>query len=157
MNPDFLCIAGRLRMLSRVATGIYNEAFVAVGTTFAQAVLLMRIFAQPGIRQAELSRQLQIEKSALSRDVRLLQRNGWLANDRQRGLQLTEEGTRVAKQSHKIWKALTAEMHQQLGPEAVQGLRLLSTQLFAIQFDNLKQNPPSTHDNNPTPEPTLAE
>jgi DNA-binding MarR family transcriptional regulator len=157
MANEFICIAGRLRLLSRVATGMYNEAFAPTGTTFAQAVLLMRIFARPGIRQAELSRQLQIEKSALSRDVQLLQRNGWLADDRQRGLFLTDEGSRVAKQSHKIWKALTAEMHDKLGPEAVQGLALLSQQLLAIQTINPKTIPQHPDDNDRTPEPALAE
>jgi DNA-binding MarR family transcriptional regulator len=133
MANELICVAGRLRLLARVATGLYNEAFAPTGTTFAQAVLLMRIFARPGIRQAELGRLLQIEKSALSRDVQLLQRNGWLTDNRRTGLFLTDEGTRVAKQSHKIWKALTLNMHEQLGPEAVQGLATLSAQLLNKQ------------------------
>ncbi len=141
MTAETICIAGRLRLLARVATGIYNEAFAPTGTTFAQAVLLMRIFAKPGIRQAELGRLLQIEKSALSRDVSLLQRNGWLTDNLRRGLFLTDEGIRVAKQGHKIWKALTLEMHQKLGPDAVQGLALLSDQLLALQPPDSEINP----------------
>lgn len=135
MNPnptENYCIAGRLRLLSRVVTGLYNEAFASEGVTFAQAGLLMRIFAQPGIRQAALARTLQIEKSAMSRDVQLMQRNGWLTDNVKNGLFLTEVGTATAKRCHKIWKALHQNALDQLGPEAVAGLSLFSDKLLHI-------------------------
>ena len=134
MNPeqtpnDTYCIAGRLRMLTRVVTSRYNVAFVSEGVTFAQAGLLMRIFAQPGIRQAQLSKLLQIEKSAMSRDVQLLQRNGWLTDNRRNGLFLTEEGYLLAKRCHKIWKVLNQEVRDELGADAVNGLTIFSEKL----------------------------
>ena len=129
MNSDNYCIAGRLRMLSRIITGRYNEAFSVEGVTFAQAGLLMRIFAQPGIRQTTLAKQLQIEKSAMSRDVQLLQKNGWLTDNLRNGLFLTDEGTALAKRCHKIWKVLNAQIREELGPDAVDGLTIFSDQL----------------------------
>ncbi len=117
-------------MLSRVITGRYNEAFAAEGVTFAQAGLLMRIFAQPGIRQTALSKQLQIEKSAMSRDVQLLQKNGWLDETRRNGLFLTDEGTQLAKRCHKIWKVLNAQIRDELGADAVDGLTVFSDKLL---------------------------
>ncbi|MBD2756888.1 MarR family winged helix-turn-helix transcriptional regulator [Spirosoma validum] len=129
MNTETYCIAGRLRMLARVATGLYNDAFTGENVTFAQAGLLMHIFAQPGIRQSALSKTLQIEKSAMSRDVQLMYKNGWLTDNR-RGLFLTEEGSLLAKRCHKIWKELNQRVHAELGPEAVNGLTLLSESLL---------------------------
>ncbi len=117
-------------MLARVVTGRYNDAFTSEGVTFAQAGLLMRIFAQPGIRQAQLSKLLQIEKSAMSRDVQLLQRNGWLTDNRRNGLFLTEEGRLLAKRCHKIWKVLNQEMRDELGADAVDGLTTFSEKLI---------------------------
>ncbi|MGF7217143.1 DNA-binding MarR family transcriptional regulator [Spirosoma lacussanchae] len=130
MEAGTYCIAGRLRMLARLITGRYNEAFTAEGVTFAQAGLLMRIFAQPGIRQSVLARQLQIEKSAMSRDVQLLQKNGWLTDNRRKGLFLTEAGTILAKRCHKRWKVLNAQVHDELGADVVNGLTLLSEKLI---------------------------
>ncbi|WP_461148125.1 MarR family winged helix-turn-helix transcriptional regulator [Spirosoma pulveris] len=130
------CIAGRLRMLARVVTGRYNEAFTSEGVTFAQAGLLMHIFAQPGIRQAELSKQLQIEKSAMSRDVQLLQRNGWLTDNLRNGLFLTEEGRLLAKRCHKIWKALNEQVRNDLGTNAVDGLSVFSSQVLTKLLPN---------------------
>ena len=125
------CIAGRLRMLARVVTGRYNNAFISENVTFAQAGLLMHIFAQSGIRQAELSKLLQIEKSAMSRDVQLLQKNGWLTDNLRNGLFLTEEGTLLAKRCHKIWKALNGEIHNELGADAVDGLTIFSDNVLS--------------------------
>ncbi|MVM39177.1 MarR family transcriptional regulator [Spirosoma sp. HMF3257] len=130
MNPETYCIAGRLRMLARVMTGRYNDAFTQEGVTFAQAGLLMHIFALPGVRQSELSKRLQIEKSAMSRDVQLLQKNGWLTDNLRNGLFLTEEGRLLAKRCHKIWKALNHQVHEELGPNAVDGLSTLSDKIL---------------------------
>ncbi len=121
-----LCVAGQMRRLARMVTNLYNDAFVGEGVTFAQASLLMFIFAQPGVRQTTLSQQLQIEKSALSRDVQLLQRNGWLTDNIRQGLYLTEEGRLLAKRCHKIWRALNTQVRDQLGSEALTGLSALS-------------------------------
>lgn len=134
MNTENYCIAGRLRMLTRVMTGRYNEAFTHEGVTFAQAGLLMRIFAQPGIRQAALSKQLQIEKSAMSRDVQLLQKNGWLTDNLRSGLFLTDEGTLLAKRCHKIWKVLNQQVWEELGPDTVAGLSAFSDKILPINI-----------------------
>ena len=112
-----------------MVTGLYNEAFTAEDVTFAQAGLLMYVFAQPGIRQVTLSKQLHIEKSAMSRDIQLLQRNGWITDNVRNGLYLTEVGTQTAKRCHKIWKGLNQQVREQLGEEAVSGLSIVSTKL----------------------------
>jgi DNA-binding MarR family transcriptional regulator len=134
--PNSYCIAGTLRMLARVVTGRYNDAFIAEGVTFAQAGLLMRIFAQPGVRQAELSKSLQIEKSAMSRDVQLLQKNGWLTDNLRNGLFLTEEGRLLAKRCHKIWKVFNEQIRTDIGPDAVDGLTVFSDTVFTKLLPN---------------------
>ncbi|GAB3993363.1 hypothetical protein GCM10028807_28400 [Spirosoma daeguense] len=130
MNTETYCIAGRLRMLARVIYTRYNDAFAGEDVTFAQAGLLMHIFAQPGIRQAALSKRLQIEKSAMSRDVQLLQKKGWLTDNIRSGLFLTEEGRLLAKRCHKIWKVLNQQVWTELGPDATDGLTAFSNNVL---------------------------
>lgn len=127
------CIAGRLRMLSRMITSLYNEAFAAEGVTFAQASLLMQILSQPGVRQVVLSKRLQIEKSALSRDIQLLQRKGWLTDQVRNGLFLTEPGRQIAQRCQTIWQALHRQVEEQLGEETVQALAQISRQIFNLK------------------------
>ena len=117
-------------MLARIITGRYNDAFVSEGITFVQAGLLMHIFAQPGVRQTVLAKALQIEKSAMSRDVLLLQKKGWLTDNLRSGLFLTEEGSLLAKRCHKIWKVLNQQVHSELGTTAVAGLSNFSDKLL---------------------------
>lgn len=99
----------------------------------------MRIFAQPGIRQVALSKALQIEKSAMSRDIQLLERNGWIAPNVREGLFLTELGTTTAKRCHKIWKQLNQTIREELGTEAVDGLSQFSERML-----NVKKNDRTT-------------
>ncbi|RRB11923.1 MarR family transcriptional regulator [Larkinella knui] len=122
-------------MLSRVITSLYNEAFAAEGVTFAQASLLMQIFGEPGIRQMTLSKRLQIEKSALSRDVQLLQRHGWITDAVRAGLFLTETGKQVAGRCQTRWKAMHEQVGGQLGPEAVEALAQISNQILTLKID----------------------
>ncbi len=128
-DPNF-CVAGRMRLLTRIVTNRYNEAFAGERVTFAQASLLMFLFAQPGVRQTVLSQQLQIKKSAMSRDVQLMQRNGWLTDNIRSGLFLTEAGQQLAKRCHKIWKSLNAQVRDELGPDILSGLVSLSDALL---------------------------
>ncbi|MBO0938510.1 winged helix-turn-helix transcriptional regulator [Fibrella sp. HMF5335] len=132
MTDIDLCIAGRMRMLTRVVTGLYNETFSQEGVTFTQATLLMYAFALPGVRQSVLSKQFVIEKSALSRDLQLLQRNGWLTDNIKKGLFLTDEGRALAKRCHKRWKTLNSDVREQLGPAAIDGLDELASRLLTI-------------------------
>jgi len=131
-SPDY-CVAGRLRLLSRVVTSYYNEAFMAEEVTFTQASLLMHLFALPGVRQVELSKRLQIEKSTLNRDIQLLQKRGWIIDNIRKGLYLTESGTIKAKQCHKIWKGLHQRVTEGLGAETVQALAAITDQILALR------------------------
>lgn len=130
MNTETYCIAGRLRMLSRLITTRYNEAYASEGVTFTQAALLMHIFPEQGIRQTVLAKRLQIEKSAMSRDIQLMQKNGWLTDNIRSGLFLTESGTALAKRCHKIWKTLNQQVWSELGSAATNGLTALSEKLI---------------------------
>jgi len=68
----------------------------------------------------------------MSRELQLLQRNGWLTDNLRQGLFLTEEGRALAKRCHKIWKVLNQQVRQELGEEAVAGLSELSTKIITL-------------------------
>ncbi|MGA0560109.1 hypothetical protein ACO2Q8_25835 [Larkinella sp. VNQ87] len=82
-----------------------------------------------------LSKRLQIEKSALSRDVQLLQRKGWLTDSIREGLFLTEYGNQVAEQCQTIWQVLHRRIEEQLGKDTVQALAHISRQLFELKTE----------------------
>src|SRR5262245_45543385 len=75
------CIAVRIRLINRVITALYDEAFRPFGLRISQANILAAIAHLGEPRPAEVTRILRIEKSTLSRDVDLMKRKGWVETD----------------------------------------------------------------------------
>src|SRR5262249_4473988 len=75
------CIAVRVRLINRVITALYDEAFRPFGLGVTKANTPAATAHRGDPRPAEVSRILRIEKSTLSRDVDLLKRNGWVETD----------------------------------------------------------------------------
>ena len=72
------CLARRVRLLSRIVTGIYEEAFRPLGLTVAQLNLLVLLARRGPIAPGAVAKLLRLDKSTLSRNVRLMEERGWL-------------------------------------------------------------------------------
>src|SRR5215471_4218928 len=72
------CIAGRLRLLNRVITNLYDEALRPFGVKLSQGNVLA-VAARLGVaRPAEVCEILELDTSTLSRTVDRMVENGWL-------------------------------------------------------------------------------
>lgn len=67
------CLAMRVRRLERVVSQQYRDAVEPHGVTIAQVTLLAAITLHPGLRAADLSRVLLLDKSTLSRNLKRLE------------------------------------------------------------------------------------
>ena len=65
------CIAGRLRLLNRVVTNIYDDALRPLGLKISRGKMGV---ASP----VQVCEYLQLDISTLSRNVELMRKNGWL-------------------------------------------------------------------------------
>ena len=72
------CIGVRVRMLNRMVTRIYDEMLRSHGIKFSQMNILTVVSLHGPIQPAQIGRILSIEKSTLSRNVRLMEDNGWI-------------------------------------------------------------------------------
>jgi len=70
------CIALRARRLSRVVTKLFEDALRGHGITVAQFTLLGAAVLEGPLQPARLARMLDLEKSTLSRNLRLLEAAG---------------------------------------------------------------------------------
>src|SRR5262245_11580675 len=75
------CLAVRVRTLNRAITALYDEALRPQDLRVGQLNLLVTIARMGTARPGDLCRFLRMEKSTLSRDVKVLRRNGWLEVD----------------------------------------------------------------------------
>jgi DNA-binding MarR family transcriptional regulator len=118
------CIAGRLRLLNRVVTSLYDEALRPLGLKVSQLNILI-VTAKLGLaRPAQVCDILQLDTSTLSRNVKPLQAHGWLevvpeADGRAQPFRLTAKGTRLIEKAVPAWEEAQRQAVELLGDEGI--------------------------------------
>jgi len=114
------CIAVRVRLLNRVITNIYDDAFRPLGITVNQMSILISMIRNGFSKPAEFGNYLHMEKSTLSRNLERMRKSGWieiLAGDdaRSQFLRMTPKGKKVVEQSWPLWKSAQKKAKKTLG------------------------------------------
>jgi DNA-binding MarR family transcriptional regulator len=121
------CVALRARRLSRLVTRRFEEALRPHGITVAQFTLIGATLLKGPLRPAGLSRLLDLEKSTLSRNLRVLQAAGLLrVDDAEEGagqrVHVTELGKRTLVRAIPAWRGAQERTVQALGGAVVEEL-----------------------------------
>jgi DNA-binding MarR family transcriptional regulator len=129
------CIAGRLRLLNRVVTSLYDAALRPFGVKLSQGNVLA-VTAKLGVaRPAQVCEFLEMDTSTLSRAVDRMVANGWLEivpdeDGRSQPFRLTAEGRRLLERALPAWERAQAEARKLLGGD---GLRLLDAAIGRVK------------------------
>jgi DNA-binding MarR family transcriptional regulator len=129
------CIAGRLRLLNRVVTNLYDDALRPFGVKLSQGNVLA-VTAKLGVaRPAEVCAILELDTSTLSRTVERMVANGWLEilpddDGRSHPFRLTDEGKRLMEKAIPAWEGAQAEAKKLLGDD---GLKLLDAAIQRVK------------------------
>jgi DNA-binding MarR family transcriptional regulator len=120
------CLAGRVRIVNRVVTGVYDDALRPFKVRISQMNVLVAIAVMGPVRATDVGRQLRLEKSTLSRDlVRLLDR-GWVkataAEGRTQQLEVTAAGRAFIKKVAPAWETAQKRIFTMLGSQLAQRL-----------------------------------
>jgi DNA-binding MarR family transcriptional regulator len=107
-------------MLSRSITQIYDHHLRPLKVRFSQMNILMLITAAGPISAAEIGSALSLEKSTLSRNLKVMENQGWIK--RQPGVsglrnhyQSTASGKRLVCQAEPLWRLAQDEVEELLG------------------------------------------
>ena len=116
------CLAVRLRMLNRRVSRIYDEVLRPHGVGVAQLNLLVAIANMEQAHPAELVASLGLEKSTLSRNVKVLVAREWVevwiaADGRSQLLTLSDAGQQLLAAALPAWQRAQARAHALLGEE----------------------------------------
>jgi DNA-binding MarR family transcriptional regulator len=128
------CIAGRMRLVNRVITGLYDNALRPLGVKASQFNILV-VAGKLGLaRPAEVCAILRLDTSTLSRNVERMRAQGWLevvpAEDaRTQPFRLTTQGKRLLEQAAPAWKKAQQEAENLLGDDGVALLGKLAGKL----------------------------
>jgi DNA-binding MarR family transcriptional regulator len=121
------CLMLRLRRLHRALSSLYDEPLRPYGARSGQVSLLVAIAANNGAHPADLARALSMDKSTLSRDLKLLAAKGWVESlpgedGRSQRLRVTESGLALITAITPAWREAQKRAAALLGESGAQAL-----------------------------------
>ncbi|MBI2856696.1 MAG: MarR family transcriptional regulator [Chloroflexi bacterium] len=134
------CACGNLRAATRVVTRQYDEALRPTGLRISQLGPLVAISLFGPISITELAEKMFIDRTTLSRDLRLLQRRGYVrtraGNDRRfREFSVTPKGQDSMAQALPLWQQAQARMRALLGNDNLKALLAQLSQVIVAASD----------------------
>jgi DNA-binding MarR family transcriptional regulator len=133
------CLAGRIRILNRVVTGIYDDALRPHGVRISQLSILVEVAAAPRARATGVCRRLRLDKSTLSRDLERLVACKLIrvipARGRAQDLEITDRGRALLRNVLATWEGAQSRAVELLGPELAKGLSVTVERLRAAGDD----------------------
>lgn len=129
------CVGSRVRMLSRVVSSIYGEAFAPLDLKISQFGVLGMLSRQGAVAAADLCRILMMDKSTASRNLQRMRRRGWISVVERNGgrgqeISLTRGGVQVLRTAYPLWRRAQQEASRRLGAK---GLAALTTVLERVR------------------------
>ncbi len=125
------CLAGRVRKLSRVITGIYDRAMRPHGIKVNQAGILIMLSLIEKPSPGDICRKLQMEKSTVSRNVERMRKQGWIEIVAGEGglsqvLMVTPKGKKLLADIYGKWEKAQREVSEFLGEDGVKAVHMLT-------------------------------
>jgi DNA-binding MarR family transcriptional regulator len=116
---DIDCACATARQVARTLTRLYDSALRTVGIEAAQFALMMVLEIDGASSQVELGRRYLLEKTTVSRNLNLLERNGWIrssvgSDKRTRQFQLTAKGRKLLAAAKPEWKKAQNRLRSRL-------------------------------------------
>jgi len=119
------CVMSRWRMTNRVLAGIYDEEYRPFGLKSTQLSLLVAVAKAGPVRRMTLGELLSLDPSTLTRNLRVMLRQGWIAEAPddvdQRGapLKITAKGGKLLESIGPAWRRAQARAKRLLGADGV--------------------------------------
>src|SRR5918996_5546742 len=128
------CLAARARQVHRVISRIYDRHLRDLHISIAQLDMLVTLLdAKAPVRPVDLAREMVMERSTVSRNLKRLQDLGLVelspgATDREHHVSVTQRGRDVVFHAEEPWSQAQRLIKSLLGREAVRALELVSDQ-----------------------------
>lgn len=111
----FDCVCGNLRMAARAVTSVYDRCLADSGVLTSQLAVLWAVSSADGMTVKQLATRIAMHETTLIRNLRILERQGWVALEvgsdrRQRIASLTRAGRSVFGKALVGWKKAQAEI-----------------------------------------------
>jgi DNA-binding MarR family transcriptional regulator len=120
-------MCANLRRTSRALTQLYEQALRPLGLRATQLTVLQVLSRSGKVSQGQLGEMLAMDSTSLTRALRIMRRQGWVAerrrdDRRERWLRLTKAGEEQLGCALPAWGKVQSRLHRQLGDKAWNGL-----------------------------------
>ena len=124
------CTNIKLRQLTRRVARYYEAEVGKTGLKNTQYSLLSYVYKLGPLRPGDLAREMKIEPSTLTRNLKPLIAAGWLSLDagtdgRSRLVSITQAGREKRQEAQRRWRVAQESVNQALGVERVIELHAL--------------------------------
>jgi len=118
------CIGGRLRLLNRVVTNLYDDALRPLGVKVSQMNILIAAARLGTAEPAQVCRILQLDLSTLSRNLERMRTRGWIEtvpdpDGRAHPFRVTDRGRELLQKAYPAWQQAQQQAGDLLGGEGV--------------------------------------
>jgi len=120
------CTCFRLRKLARLVSQRYDRELAPVGININQYSILRRAAATPRA-VGDLARELGMDRTTLSRDLKPLAAAGWVElvsgdDARQRLIKVTASGKRLLARAQPVWRRAQDAIEDSIGSDRIEAL-----------------------------------
>ena len=127
---DNACVCISIRKASRKLTARYDADLAPIGINLAQFSLLRNIKRHGPVSLTTLSDIVELDRSTLGRNVRVLERMGLVAiaagkDQREATLTLTDDGKSTIATATPLWERTQTAIQTKLGADGVAQLNAL--------------------------------
>jgi len=135
--PDLPCMCASLRRASRALTQLYDDALRPVGLRATQFTILQVLSMAGEVSQGELAQILAMDSTTLTRTLRIMGREGWIAerrgkDRRERLLRLAKAGRYQFDRALPCWEKAQAQLGRQLGEKRWHALMKLTNEVTTL-------------------------
>ncbi len=127
--------ARAFRRANRLLMRIIERKVSSTQVYRGQHQVLMHIAHHPEASQAEIAERMEISPSALAVSLKKLEKGGYirrssdLSDERKKHMEITEAGSKVVSESHKMFQEVENQMFQGLSEEEMETIHKYLNQI----------------------------
>jgi len=140
-RDPLVCNGAALRKATRRITQLYDAVLAPCGLTVSQRSILVHVErAGSSPTMTELAQAMVLDRSALTRNLAPLERDGYLAltrdarDGRSRRVELTQEGRRKLAESNRLWRRAQDRFEAVYGAQRAAELRVALAEIYSDEF-----------------------
>lgn len=139
-KDPLVCNGAALRKATRRISQLYDTVLAPSGLSTAQRSMLVHVERAGSPTMTELAYAMVLDRSALARNLKPLERDGYLVqrpddeDGRSRRVELTAAGREKLVEANRLWRNAQGRFEAVYGKERAAALRVALAEIYSDEF-----------------------